>query len=87
MVAFFSHLNGVQNAQILNLIVGNSVHKGERFFLFIRFNTANEMKICIVGHLTDKFFDLFSNFNPQIFLVRFVFHHLQFFFKDTFDNR
>lgn len=74
MVAFLSHLNGVQDTQILDLIVRNSVNKGESFFLFVGFDAANKMEIGVVGHLSDKFLDLFSNLDSQVLLVGFSFH-------------
>ena len=71
MVAFLSHLNGVQDTQILYLIVGNSVDKGESLFLFVGFDA---MEIGVGGHLSDKFLDLFSNLDSQVLLVGFSFH-------------
>ena len=87
MVAFFPHLNGIQNAQVLDLIVRHSVHKHKCLFLFVWFYASNKMKTAVGWHLTDKFLDFFSNLDPQILFVWFSFHCFEFFFKDTFDYK
>lgn len=87
VITLFSHLNCVQDAQILYLVVGDSVHKCECLFLLIRLYASNEMKIGIGGHLSDELLHLFTNLNSQVFFVWLCFHWLKFLFKNAFNNR
>lgn len=53
MITLFSHLDCIENSEIFNLVVTNSINKSESLFLLIGFNTPHEMQICIFGHFFD----------------------------------
>lgn len=45
MVAVFSHLYRIENSQIFDLVVADSINKVKAFFFLIWFDTSDEMKI------------------------------------------
>jgi hypothetical protein len=72
MVGIFSQLNGIEYAQIFDLIITYPIHKRKGRFLFVGFDASYEMHICIGRHFSDEISYLFPYLNTQESLVRFL---------------
>ena len=86
MIALLSHLDCIENSEILNLVVTNSINKSESLFLLVGFNTPHEMQIRIFGHFLNQFSHLFSDFDTKELFDILTFHSFQLLLKNGLEN-
>lgn len=76
VIGVLSHLDGIEDPQVLYLVVADAVGKMKGVFFFIGFDASDEVHIGIGRHLKYKLSHLFSNLDAQKLFIPFLLQKL-----------
>ena len=69
VVGVLAHLDGVEDAEVLDLVVADLVHEGEALLHLVGLYAADEVQVGVVGHLADEVSHLLADLDPEEPLV------------------
>lgn len=64
VVGVLAHLDGVEDAEVLDLVVADLVHEGEALLHLVGLYAADEVQVGVAGHLADEVSHLLADLDP-----------------------
>ena len=77
VVALLAHLDGVEDAEVLDLVEADRVDEEEGLFVLVGLYASDEVQLGVGRHLRNQLLHLLADLHPQKLLVRLALQRLQ----------